>query len=76
MKNKIALIFGYLIIMFVGYVIGGAFYANFIHYLSIESSYYLFVPWQIISISIALYFKKEIVEKFQHKKSRKVKKDD
>lgn len=78
-KNKIAIGFGYLIIAFVGYVIGGAMYANIVYYTPLESSYYTFIPWQIVSVGIALVYRKEIAQKFSkemQKKNKEVQKNE
>jgi len=74
-KNKIAIGFAYLIIAFVGYVIGGAMYANLVYYTPLESSYYTFLPWQLMSMGIALVYRREIASKFSKEMQKKNKKD-
>ena len=74
-KNKKAIGFGYLIITFVGYVIGGAMYANLVYYTPLESNYYTFIPWQLISVGIALDYRREIAQKFSKEMEKKNKKE-
>jgi hypothetical protein len=67
-NNYFGLFFGYLLVIFTGYLIGGAMYANVIFITGLDVNYYSFIIWQLIAISISVKYKKEIISKFKKKK--------
>ena len=67
MKNSISIFFAFLIVIFTGYFIGNGLYVNLVYLIDFKASYLTFIPFQILSILTALYFKKEIIKKFTKK---------
>lgn len=60
-------VLGLVIVAFIGFLLGGALFAKFIHLLEAEASIYVFVPYQIFCVGIALYYRVEIAEKLKKK---------
>ncbi len=61
MKYYLSIVFGYLIIAFTGFFLGGGLYANIIYFTNLEANYITFIPIQVISVSLSVYYKQEMI---------------